>query len=792
VLLLTIYCWFIPEPGPNELSRVDLAFALGRRGTVSIDAYAANTIDRAEYGGRYFSDKPLGLPLLAAPVLRVADRALGLGDLGETRVSYVAHLLTAATVALPAALLAPLLALVARRLGARPLGSVAAGAALALGTAVLPFATAFYAHATSAALAFAGFALGARLLLTDRPRTASALAGLALGLAALVEYPVILVGAVVFGLRLARRERPARQALFLAGGALGLAPLPIYNWRAFGAPWRLGYGFVSQEAFGGMQAGFFGLTAPRLEALSEITLGPAGLVSQSPWLPLGLVGLALLWRAGGPSDASSIGRRPGTESASRPSKAESIGRRSAAPPSDRRGVAAAAAAVVGLFVLYNASYYLPMGGQSSGPRFLLPAMPFLALGLAFLPSICWLALAPAALVSSAQLLAIAAVEPKTGPGHQDPFWTYWWPRLRAGDLAYSWAELRLGLRGIDALRPLAIPLGLGLLLVAGATLPARLAGRARRGAAPAAALLVAAVATWGVLVAPIGREGVPDRFRGRVADAPRQIGVTYGDGIELVGYDGPSEVAPGQVVDLVLYWRARQPVDLNLTAFVHAVGRDGANLGGYDGPPVGAGFPTNLWPPGALVKAPYRLRLDADAAAPTALRIVAGMYGPGQVGLLPARDPAGQPLDPGPPVVRLALRQPRPAETAPPRASFEGGLELLDWRLPGLARAGQTVEGTLRWRAAARPNRDATVFVQLLGPAGPLAQWDAQPLRGEYPTSLWPAGEVVEDSFRLTLRPNTPPGDYPVIAGLYLLPEVRRLPTAGRDHIELARLRVDP
>src|SRR5207237_2851922 len=107
-----------------------------------------------------------------------------------------------------------------------------------------------------------------------------------------------LIGAAVFALRLARREPVGRQALFLLGGAVALAPLPVYNWRAFGAPWRIGYAFVSAEAFGGMAQGFFGLTRPRLEALAEITIGPAGLVSQSPWLLLGLVGLFLLARGG--------------------------------------------------------------------------------------------------------------------------------------------------------------------------------------------------------------------------------------------------------------------------------------------------------------------------------------------------------------------------------------------------------------------------------------------------------------------------------------------------------------
>ena len=36
-----------------------------------------------------------------------------------------------------------------------------------------------------------------------------------------------------------------------------------------------------------------------------------------------------------------------------------------------------------LFLAYNAAYYLPFGGQSPGPRFLVPALPFLVVPLAF-------------------------------------------------------------------------------------------------------------------------------------------------------------------------------------------------------------------------------------------------------------------------------------------------------------------------------------------------------------------------------------------------------------------------
>jgi len=48
----------------------------------------------------------------------------------------------------------------------------------------------------------------------------------------------------------------------------------------------------------------------------------------------------------------------------------------------RRAEALVCAAVPALFLVYNAAYYLPFGGQGPGPRFLVPAMPFLALPLA--------------------------------------------------------------------------------------------------------------------------------------------------------------------------------------------------------------------------------------------------------------------------------------------------------------------------------------------------------------------------------------------------------------------------
>ena len=102
----------------------------------------------------------------------------------------------------------------------------------------------------------------------------------------------------------------------------------------------------------------------------------------------------------------------------------------------------------------------------------------------------------------------------------------------------------------------------------------------------------------------------------------------------------------------------------------------------------------------------------------------------------------------------------------------------------------------LTWRARERPMRDQTVFVQVVGQGRLFAQWDGQPLRGAYPTSLWPPGEVVHDLYIVTTQVDTESGDYPVIVGLHLLPEVRRLFVSGgagigQDHVIIGLLRVE-
>lgn len=121
------------------------------------------------------------------------------------------------------------------------------------------------------------------------------------------------------------------------------------------------------------------------------------------------------------------------------------------------------------------------------------------------------------------------------------------------------------------------------------------------------------------------------------------------------------------------------------------------------------------------------------------------------------------------------LQQPTPA----PLARFGESIELVDFEIAAHGPA-QTVR--LFWRARKAPDAAYTVFVYLCpDPCNGdrvLAQDDAQPGEGYYPTHFWQPGDVVVDIHELE-PPTTSPSATSVSVGLYRWPTMERLPVTG-------------
>jgi hypothetical protein len=101
---------------------------------------------------------------------------------------------------------------------------------------------------------------------------------------------------------------------------------------------------------------------------------------------------------------------------------------------------------------------------------------------------------------------------------------------------------------------------------------------------------------------------------------------------------------------------------------------------------------------------------------------------------------------------------------------------------PLQASPGTTVPITLTWESLRTFEDNYSVFIHLAGPdKHPLAQADSQPLGGAYPTTRWNVGQRLADPYLLPIPVDLPPGDYDLLAGMYLPSTGERLSLLGAD-----------
>jgi hypothetical protein len=90
---------------------------------------------------------------------------------------------------------------------------------------------------------------------------------------------------------------------------------------------------------------------------------------------------------------------------------------------------------------------------------------------------------------------------------------------------------------------------------------------------------------------------------------------------------------------------------------------------------------------------------------------------------------------------------------------------------------------TLYWQALTTIGEDYHVFVHLEEETSIWAQSDGRPVCWTYPTYVWRPGQMIADHHALRIRADTPPGEYPVLVGMYRPDDGQRLEVVdANDH----------
>ena len=118
------------------------------------------------------------------------------------------------------------------------------------------------------------------------------------------------------------------------------------------------------------------------------------------------------------------------------------------------------------------------------------------------------------------------------------------------------------------------------------------------------------------------------------------VNARFGDQITLSGYAVLGEAAPGQTVEIRLYWQAVRPPDDNYFVFIHLLDAAGELVTNHDGQPMNGRFATRAWRPGFTVPDNHPLLLPPDLP-PGSYQVMVGLYQRETGVRLPVWDAAG-------------------------------------------------------------------------------------------------------------------------------------------------------
>src|SRR5262249_21076059 len=95
------------------------------------------------------------------------------------------------------------------------------------------------------------------------------------------------------------------------------------------------------------------------------------------------------------------------------------------------------------------------------------------------------------------------------------------------------------------------------------------------------------------------------------------------------------------------------------------------------------------------------------------------------------------------------------------------------------AKPGHALSLDITWKALTRPSKDYSAFLHISTARDvPAAAQADVTMGGGYPTSAWRIGDLVSDHLSVTLPADLPPGQYPILLGVYYWQTGERLALA--------------
>lgn len=389
-LFLTIFIILLiyldPAGGVNSYRYLDLMHSIVNEGTIKIDTFHYNTIDKAYYNDHYYAGAapgPAFIGLMFYIPFNILYRTLSpysteftskINDyvikLYESKnqplhkdyiqnVDLAEFFLSSFFVTIMMVFFGALLSiLVYRTLKLYNINSYTSsliGAGLILGTPIFKYSTMFYSHVLATFFIFLSFYLILYAVKVKIDRKLILVSGFSAGTAVLVDYPLIPISLLLSIFFIYEfRNKTKIVMTWVISFIVPLLILSIYHFLAFGNPFLTPYHFpTGPDSFGvhiEQNTRLLGIGMPSLESLYGLTFSTfRGIFIFSPILLLSLYGIFILFKN-----------------------------------SNYKKEICIISLIFVIFLIFNASMdRFWHAGLSFGPRYLIPIIPFMAIPLAF-------------------------------------------------------------------------------------------------------------------------------------------------------------------------------------------------------------------------------------------------------------------------------------------------------------------------------------------------------------------------------------------------------------------------